>query len=164
MLDDQSWYLIILMQFYHHLLVQVKSIACRAPKLISILTLFFPHLRKNSHELFPLYTISSLSSPQPKNTTSNMSHNSKFTSGRIRSKPCLNPHLGSKPNQPPLICGPTSSPTSPLSLPLPSPISSLDALSILHKISSKGTYYIDKTPWLSTTSPPFTSSSYIPPP
>jgi hypothetical protein len=60
---------------------------------------------------------------QPKKTTSTQPYNSIFASGRIRSKPCLSSRHGSKPNHPPLLCGPKSSPTCPLTLPLPYPMS-----------------------------------------
>ena len=69
-------------------------------------------------------------SPQPRKTTSTQPYNSIFASGQTRSKLCLSSRHGSKPNHPPLLCDPKSSPTSPLTLPLPSPTS---LLSIMQK-------------------------------
>jgi hypothetical protein len=58
---------------------------------------------------------------ESKKGTSNQTRNTIIASVQTWSKLCLSSRHGSKPNHPPLIWGPTSSPTSPLSLPLPSP-------------------------------------------
>ena len=130
-----------LTQFYHN--IRVKSQTCHIPKLISFLPLINPMAAltlfslSNGLILFsPFLTLGNIhmdyfpstfspldQSLQPKKTTSTQPYNSIFASGQTRSKLCLSSRHGSKPNHPPLLCGPTSSPTSPLSLPLPSPTS-----------------------------------------
>ena len=129
------------------------------PKLISILTFSSCLTLGNNLMISFPSTFSPLDqSLKPKKTTSNLPCNSIMASRRIWSKPCLSSCHRSKHNHPPLLCGPTSSPTSPLSLPLPSPASPPKS-----PLQSCKKYRV-MTPCLPAPSSPITSPSYIPPP